>query len=126
MLAFYGCSPSTTKTLLLCEGEATSLVAGLGGKDRKTYEITKTGEKVTKVKSEYRTFTLEKVDVSTKENKGPIYVQLIVEPEKIILRTEVTEDKRMQETVLYNTGKYKDERWVGWSEGQCTTGKKAF
>lgn len=49
MLVFYGCSPSTTETLLICEGEAKSLVAGLGGKDRKTYEITKTGEKVTKV-----------------------------------------------------------------------------
>ena len=121
-----GCTPSPTETILVCEGDAVSLIGGLGGKERSTYEITKTGDKVVKVKSEYRTFTPEKVDVRKPENKGPVYVQLIADPDKLTLVTEVTEDKRTYETVIFNTGKYKVNRLFGWSEGQCSAGKKAF
>lgn len=127
-LAISGCSqPITeTETLLVCEGDATSLIAGFGGKERQTFTITKLGEKVTKVKTEHDTYTLEKIDVSTKDNKGPIYKQLIVEPDKLILRAEITEDKRTSETVLFNTGAYKQDQMLGWAEGQCTVAKKAF
>jgi hypothetical protein len=115
-----------TETLLVCEGNATSLIAGFGGKVRQTFTITKLGDKVTKVKTEHDTYALEKVDVSTKDNKGPIYIQLIVEPDKLILRTEITEDKRTSETMLFNTGAYKQDQMLGWVEGQCTVAKKAF
>ena len=127
-LIFAGCSqPVTeTETLLVCEGKASSIIAGMGGEDRQTFVITKLGDKVIKVKTEYELYTLERLDASTKENKGPIYKQLIVEPEKLILRTEITEDKRKSETILFNTGAFKQDRMFGWSEGQCTVAKKAF
>ena len=126
--ALIGCTqPITeTETLLVCEGDATSIIAGLGGKDRTTFTITKIGDKVTKVKTEHHTYTLDKVDISTKENKGPIYIQLVVESDKLVLRSEITEDKRNSETILFNTGAYKQDRMFGWAEGQCTVSKKAF
>ncbi|MDP2829542.1 MAG: hypothetical protein Q8O37_13150 [Sulfuricellaceae bacterium] len=129
VLTLFGCSqPVTeTETLLVCEGDATSIIAGFGGKDRQTFTITKVGDKVTKVKSEHQMYTLDKVDVSTKENKGPIYIQLIVESDKLVLRGEITEDRNNRDTILFNTGKYKDDRGLfGWVEGQCSVGKKAF
>jgi hypothetical protein len=130
VFAFFGCSqPATeTETLLICEGDGTSLIAlpGGNGKDRLTFTIIKIGDKVTKVKSDHGLYTLEKVDASTKEHKGPVYVQLIVEGDKLILRTEVTQDKVTRNTILFNTGKYTQDRVFGWSEGQCSVGKKAF
>lgn len=124
--ALSGCSPSITESLLICDGDVTSLISRVGGKEKIMFEITKTDEKITKVRSEYQTYTLEKVDARNKDNKGPVYIQLIVEPEKIILRTEITEDKSTNDTIIFNTGKYKSERFWGWAEGQCSVGKKAF
>ena len=129
IFALFGCSqPITeTETLLVCEGDAQSIIAGLGGKDQQTFTITKLGDKVIKVKAEHQTYTLDKIDVSTKENKGPIYVQLIVESDKLVLRSEITEDKNNRDTVLFNTGKYEQDRGLfGWAKGQCSVGKKAF
>lgn len=128
VLSVQGWSSSAVaaETLLVCEGEAKSIVRGMGGKQRSTYTITKIGGKVTKVKTEHATFTLEKVDISTKDNKGPIYLQLMVEPDRLILRAEITEDKRTSDTVLFNTGAYKQDQTFGWAEGQCSVAQKAF
>ena len=133
-MALAGCNQSKTEakvekeveTLLVCEGSATSMIAGLGGKQQTTFVITKMGDKIIRVKSQYNTYALDKVDVNTKENRGPVYIQLIVEADKVILRTEITEDKRKMETVIFTTGAYKQDQAFGWSEGQCTVSEKAF
>mgnify|MGYP001044711291 CR=1 FL=1 len=114
------------ETLLVCEGVSQSIIAGLGGKQQTTFTLVKVGDKVVKVKTRHYTYTLDKVDVSTANNKGPIYIQLIADGDKIILRNEVTEDKRSLDTVIFNTGAYSQDQTLGWSEGQCTIGKKAF
>ncbi len=125
-LALSGCAPSVTNTFLSCDIQVTSALPSIGGKQKQTFEITKSDGKVTTVKSEYRTYTLERTDVRSKENKGPVYAQLILEPGKIILQTEVVEDKKTYRATIYETGKYKDDRLFGWGEGHCVVSQKAF
>lgn len=115
-----------TETLLVCEGYTTSLMAGMGGKEQETFIITKTGDRITKVKTQHFTYTLEKADANTKNNSHPIYNQLIVEPEKLILRTENTESKNTVETIIYNNNSYKKNLVFSRTEGQCTVTNKAF
>lgn len=126
-LMVLGCSKSNeTETLLICEGERTSPLEGVGGKERQTFTISKVGDKVTKVKTEHSTYTLEKVNINKDTNKKPVYLQLIVEPDKLVLRAEITEDKRTNKTELFNTGAYKSSRTLNWSKGQCTVAQKPF
>lgn len=136
-----GCSPSEkrlleeaqrkakeaeTETLLVCEGTYTNVFTSNRSHQQQAFTITKVGDKVTKVKAPEFTYTLEKVNKSTNSNKGPIYAQLIVEPDKLILLVEVTEDKRTDSTTLFNTGAYKQNLISGLAEGQCTVAMKAF
>ena len=116
----------TSDTLLVCEGYSSSLVPGMSGKERKTFIITKLGDKVTKVKEEPFTYTLERGEISTSDDKAPIYSQLVIEPDKLILRIENTGSKNTVETVLFNTGAYKQNLPLGSAEGQCAVAKKAF
>jgi hypothetical protein len=111
---------------LICEGERTSPLGGVGGKERQTFTISKVGDTITRVKTDHNTYTLEKVNINKDTNEKPIFLQLSVLPDKLVLRTEITEDKRTNETVLFNTGAYKTSRTLNWSEGQCTVSQKPF
>jgi hypothetical protein len=113
-------------TLLVCEGYASSLVAGMGGKEQPTFVITKVDGKVTKVKDNLFTYTLEKAEINRKEGQPPIYSQLITEQDKIILQIENTGSKNTVETVLLSTGAYKQNLVFSSSEGHCTVAQKAF
>lgn len=132
-----GCSQSSSdskpqsqpeiETLLVCNGNLTSFIAGFGGPTTQSFIITKVGGKVTKVKSGDSTFKLDKVDVATQKNNGPIYLQLITEEAKLILRAEITEDRVNRDTVIFNSGAYTEDRGMaGLADGHCNVSTKAF
>lgn len=115
-----------SETLLVCEGYSSSVVPGMSGKERVTFVITKVGGKVTKVKDELLTYTPERAKMSVSGINDPIYSQLIIESDKLVLRMENMASKNTGETVLFNTGTYKHKLSLGNSEGQCTVAEKAF
>ncbi len=123
-----GCSkpPQETETILVCSGTKSSIIAGVGGESKTNFLIYKIGDGVVRVKTEHSEFTKEKKDVRTPNHKGPVYIQLLVEPDKLILRTEVTEDKRTSDVEIHNTGKYIANYALSMEQGQCTTQNKAF
>jgi hypothetical protein len=102
----------------------------MNGKDRRVFTITKVGEKIIKVSSKIMNYTseytLNKVDVSVPGDKGPSYRQLIVENDKLILRTEITVDNRTSDFLLYNTGEYEVAGLGMSAKGLCSVSKKAF
>lgn len=116
----------TSETLLVCEGYSSSIVPGMSGKERVTFVITKVGGKVTKVKGELLTYTPERAKMSVNGINDSIYSQLIIESDKLVLRMENMTSKSTGETVLFNTGAYKNKLPLGSSEGQCTIAEKAF
>ncbi|MBK6928401.1 MAG: hypothetical protein IPH15_13000 [Comamonadaceae bacterium] len=120
--------PTETETLLVCEGERKSFIQGTSENIRETFIITKLGGKVTKVKTENDTFTLDKVRDSVKEGKVTTK-QLIVESDRLIFRYEGIEGNKISnaDAILFNTGKYTMDRGVFMKvESMCTVGKKAF
>ena len=121
-------SPAQTneETYLVCEGKIKNVLYGNVTSGVVPLTILKVDGKITSVATDRQKFTLDRVDVSTKEHKGPVYVQLIVSEEKITLRTEVTETSKIAETVLQNSGQYTDQRMFGIFSGRCTPGKKLF
>lgn len=127
-LILTGCSqpPQETETLLVCSGTKSSAITELGGEAKSNFLIYKSGDRVVRVQTEYAEFTGEKKDVRTKDHKGPVYRQLLIETDKLILRTEVTEDNRTLDTEIYNTGKYIAKYAMTWEKGQCVPQKKAF
>jgi len=128
--ALVGCGqsiPASQETLLVCEGTAFSFLTSTT-QDRMNVTLTKVNGKVVKAVSDVGTFTAEKVDVRTKENKGPVFNQLIIEADKIVLQWDVTEDtgSPVRKIIIKNSGDY--ERVVpGYTaNGQCQIREKAF
>jgi len=115
------------ETLLVCEGQLTSVVPELkSGPDHRTFVINKRNGKVVSVKEDDDIFTISRVDVSPEGEKGAAFRQLLVQPGKLILRSEYASDKRRLETILFDTGQYTYETFVSISRGKCTVSRKAF
>lgn len=114
------------ETYLVCEGQMKNVLYGDVTHGVVPLTIFRVDGKITSVATERLKFTLEKVDISTKEHKGPVYVQLIVDEEKLTLRMEVTETSRVADTVLKNSGQYTEQRMFGVFSGRCAPGKKLF
>lgn len=129
VFAILGCSqqPKTIETFLVCEGVTPDWIVKYAGvpneKRRQTFTITKEGNKVTKVKSEYWTYTIDEANM----RKG--YGQIIVEADKLILRREIkSKDSLTNETELFSSVKYSDTntRILLFTEGTCTVSSKIF
>ena len=114
------------ETILLCDGAVQSIIAGESRQEHLSITLTKVDNKVIKAKILDATYTLKKIDTRTPQDKEPIYRQLVIEPERIILRTEVPDVNNVGETVIENSGRYKADRWLGWSEGTCKATAKVF
>lgn len=114
------------ETYLLCEGKMKNVLYGNVTNGVVPLTIVKVDGKITSVATNRQKFTLDRVDVSTQEHKGPVYVQLIVGEEKITLRMEVTETSKIADIVLQNSGQYTEQRMYGIFSGRCAPGKKVF
>ena len=130
LLALAGFSPfaSGAETLLVCQGQTSSYMASLRGpeQEQRRFTITKDGSRVVSVKTDTDLFTHERTDVRKSNGKGPVYRQLLVEPGKLILRYEITEDQRNADTIIFDTGRYTFTAIAYTSEGQCTVAQKVF
>lgn len=117
-----------TQTLLVCIGKGSSYFGGMGGGTiRHSYTLTKSGDQVISVKAGDSTvWTLKKTNVKTKDNKGPVYRQLVVEKDRLVLRTEVTEDNRSAVTIINNDGGYYAELALSAVSGHCSVSKRIF
>jgi hypothetical protein len=126
-VSFFAPTAYGQDTLLVCEGHLTSVVPELrSGPDNRTFVISKRNGKVVSVKEDDDIFTTSRADVSPEGKKGTAFRQLLVQPGKLILRTEYTSDKRKLDTVLFDTGQYTYETYVFISRGKCTVSRKTF
>lgn len=112
---------SAQTTVLVCEGQKSSVVNGFSGADSTTVTITRVGGKVVKaVESAYGyVFTTKKI-----QDKPGVFSQLIVEKDRIILRTE--NEGRVYDIAISNTGAYQRDYPLSVARGQCSARAKMF
>lgn len=127
----FGCSEAKiaeTESFFLCEGEADSIIRGLGGPVKTSMSVFKFGDQVVRVKYGDSTFTRDKLDVRGDSSKAPVYKSLLVEGDKMILRTEVTADKLSYDTIIERTGVFNSNRGLfgGLVTGKCSPVSKTF
>lgn len=118
-------SIAAQEIVLVCEGRGSSIIRELNAQNTTNIKITKTGGKVIKAVEGDDTFTPKKL--TPKDPKlAHITRQLIVEPERIILRTENNSEGKVYDTTIENTGAYIQQFRFGETRGQCTARKRAF
>jgi hypothetical protein len=117
---------SEEETYLLCEGKIKNVMTGYESTEVKPLTLFKVDGKVKRVLKDGKAYTLEKVDIRRSEHKGPVYIQLIVDEDKLTLRMEVTETSQVADTVLYNSGSFKERRMFGAFSGRCAPSQKVF
>lgn len=121
---------SAEESVLVCNGQVSNF--GKVQSQRMNVVITKTNGQVSKVVVDEpmkMTYTLEKVDIGT--NGEHAYKQLIIENERIILRTENPKNVANGyplafHIIIENTGAYKNDFLFMPASGQCVTRDKVF
>jgi len=118
----------TKESLLICKGRLSSFISGMSGSFKLNITLTKKGGKVirAKVTNTDETFTLVRKNTSTEAGEKPIFSQLLRKPDRIILRTEVTQDNATYDTEIHNTGAFKGRSLIGIKSGQCEASSKIF
>lgn len=113
------------QSVLICEGQRSSIVNGFGGAEIETITLTKVSGKVVKaVDKQGNVYTAAKQ--REKGEGNPVYTQLLVQPDQIILRVENSGMGRTFDLTISNTGAYRSENPMGTSVGICTPRAKAF
>ena len=126
--ASFSVSAPAAETLLVCQGTKQGFLSGRdSGPQKRTFTIVREKDKVVSVKTDYHTFTLTRVNVASSESQPPVFRQLVIEKDQLILRMEYpSENNRIADTVIYSTGRYQEIAIDGASKGQCTVGQKVF
>lgn len=123
-LVLFSKSVMAEESVLVCKGESKSSLFGDSSHDM-SITLTKENGKLVKAVSSYGTaFTLKKT--AMKKDKSTILHQLIVETDKMILRTEFPEDNEIFDTTVKNTGEYVHDSMIGYTSGRCERSNKLF
>ncbi len=112
---------------LQCKGvRKSNFVASLNGPDIQNIVLTKENGKVVKaVNLEFKsTYTLKMTNISDKSAE-PLYQHLIVEGDRIIMRT-ITSDGAELDAIIHNSGKFDVNAGFSRVSGQCETKQKLF
>lgn len=116
-------------SLLVCKGQSISSLAYFRGEHIIDIVLTKQDGKVVKVvitNQKDGLYELERRNSQREAGNKPIYHQLLIEPDAIILRTDVTQDNAVYFFVIKDTGDFEYTSIVRVTKGRCEVKSKVF